>query len=107
MEELATLPSARTSIFEFSDTEIRKAFEFVSAWPWFQQPGRSIFADRLYLQANRSGIDADLAEAAMRFLDMHGFIVAMSKLKWVVRKPFTSDLIDAACIAVAREKIAR
>lgn len=107
MEELATLPSARTLIFEFSDTEIRKAFEFASAWPWFQQPGRSIFADRLYLQASRSGVDADLAEAAMRFLDMHGFCVAVSKLKWVVRKPFSSDLVDAACVAVAQEKITR
>ena len=107
MEELATLPSARTSIFEFSDTEIRKAFEFASSWSWFQQPGRSIFADRLYLQASRSDVDADLAEAVMRFLNLHGFVVSVSKLKWVVRKPFSSDLVDAACVAVAREKIAK
>lgn len=101
------LPIERASIEEFTDNDIRKAFVFVSSWSWFQSPGRSIFADRLYLAANKAAIEADLADAVMRFLCKHGFVVAVGKLKWAVRRSFTPDLIDAACIAVGREKLAK
>lgn len=104
-EAIRSLPATRSNISEFPDADVRKVFASLSHWSWFHQPGKSIFADRLYLWAGRADVDADLADAAMRFLGIYGFVVSTSKLKWAVRKPFTSDLVDAACIAVAREKI--
>ena len=105
--ELPSMPTVRTSIYDFGDDEIRRAFSFAANWAWFQQPGKTIFADRLYQEASTEDVDADLAESAMRFLDAHGFVVHINKMKWVIRKQFSSDLVDAACIAVAREKIGR
>lgn len=99
------MPVARASIYEFADDDIRKAFNFASGWQWFQQPGKTIFADRLYLETSLERVDADLAEATMRFLDHHGFVVHVNRMKWLIRKPFPRDLVDAACIAVAREKL--
>jgi len=102
-----SLPIDRTEIVEFADKDIRKAFKFVASWSWFQNPGRSIFADRLYLAANKSNVEADLADAVMRFLCKHGFIVVVGRLKWAVRRSFTAELVDAACVAVGQEKLTK
>ncbi len=107
VKQARSLPVDKLEIEEFADEDVRRGFGFAASWSWFQSPGRSIFADRLYLAANKAGVEADLADALMRFLCRYGFVVLVGKLKWAVRRPFTADLVDAACVAVGRENFAR
>jgi hypothetical protein len=104
--EESALMMARASITEYPDDEVRRALEFASKFSWFQQPGRTLFADRLYQEAAKFGVDADLADALMRFFERYGVVLLISKFKWVIRKSFTSDLVDAGCVVVAKEKLA-
>jgi len=88
--------SERTRLAEFGDDEVKGAFAFCAAQHFMNKPGNTVFGGGLYARATTRGLNAEIIDAALRFLTEYGFLVADGQLRWVVRKAFApEDVVEA------------
>jgi hypothetical protein len=93
----------RKRLTQFSAKEVRAALDLLSRGSEqlknvaCNEVGASIFGSSLYQAGAAQSLNADLLDAAMRFLERYGFVVETGRLRWVVRKSLTVADVDEAC----------